>query len=144
MTNRDDYFDLIRQLVRGDHKGYAERCEQLDEKGWEGFGLVAGAAFYKATTRRFDGSYNATDVIRFVADFRADVADTGFDVDPLVAERLIQAALTDDAKLIEDLSPGVIVEAEMLMLWKLLGPLSESELTLFFAEADALADRWSR
>jgi hypothetical protein len=86
----------------------------------------------------------AGDVIRFVGDFRAEITDSGFDVNPREAELLIRAVLTGETEVIDDLEPSVIVEAELLMLWKLLGNLSDAELTLFFEEADALAQRWSR
>ena len=143
MADRSSSIDLIRSLVRADAEAYRRHLDQLDDTGWAEFGMSVGAAFYLATRQHFGSAYDAADVIRLVADFRIDVAGVGFDVEPLVAERLIQAALTDDTKLVEDLAPGVIVETEMLMLWKLLGPLSDNELTLFFAEANALADRWS-
>jgi hypothetical protein len=144
MTSRAHSIDLVRHLVRGDHHAYRRGCAELDEKGWQGFGLVVGAAFYSAVRRWFNGSYVAADVIRFVADFRAEIAGSGFDVEPQTAESLVRAALTGETELVDDMDPPVIVETELLMLWKLLGHLSDTELTLFFQEADALAEKWSR
>ena len=143
-NNRADYYDLVRQLVEGDHEAYARRCSELDQKGWEGLGLVVGAAFYQAVEQRFGDSLDPSEVIRFVADFRADITDTGFEVDPRIAENLIRAAITGDTEQVRDLDPSVVVEAEMLMLWKFLGHLSGAELTLFFEEADSLVVEWSK
>jgi hypothetical protein len=144
MDSRADYFDLIRQLIRGDHEAYVRRCEQLDDKGWEGLGLVVGATFFRAVRKRFNKTYVAADVIRFVAEFRAEIGALGFDVDPKAAENLVRAALTDETEIVDDLEPSVVVEAEMLMLWKLLQHLTDAELTVEFEEANALAERWSR
>lgn len=144
MTVRSDYFDLIRQLVRGDHVAYKQRSDDLDAKGWDGLGLAVGAAFFQAVQRRFPAGTTQGDVIQFVAQARADMDGTGYDVEPTMGEALIRAAITGNTDAIDSYSPRVVVEAEMLLLWKLLSPLSDAELDVFFAEADRLAEEWSR
>jgi hypothetical protein len=57
---------------------------------------------------------------------------------------LIRAVLIGDSERVDSVLPPVIVETEMLMLWRLLGRLSDSELALFLEESDALAERWSQ
>jgi hypothetical protein len=143
-AGRADYFDLIRQLVRGDHRAYALVCSELDDTGWEGLGVVVGAVFFEAVRNCFNGGYSPADVIRFVAEFRAEIAESGFDVDPRPAEMLIRAVLTGETEMVSDLTPPVIVETEMLLLWKLLSGLSDPELTLSFEQSDALVTQWSQ
>jgi hypothetical protein len=144
MTDRSDYFDLIRQLVRGDHVAYKQRSQDLDEKGWDGLGLAVGAAFYQAVQRRFRPGSTQGEVIRFVAEARTDIEGTGYDIDPRTGEALIRAAITGETEVIESFDPRVVVETEMLLLWKLLGPVPDEELDAFFDDADRLAEEWSQ
>lgn len=143
MTDRGTYLELIRELVKGDVDAYRQRCEQLDEKGWDELGLVVGAAFFLAARQRQLAFAGTADVIRLVADARAEIAGTGFDLDPTIAEKLIVATTTGDTSELDDLDPGLIVQSEMLLLWKLLRPLSDDEMSQFLTEVDALAERWT-
>jgi hypothetical protein len=144
MTDRRDYFDLVRQLVKGDGDGYRQRAHDLDDKGWDGLGEAVGAAFYQAVQRRFEGGTTRSEIIHFVADTRGDIENTRFDPDAKTAEALVRAAITGETEEIESIEPRVVVETEMILLWKLLGSLSDSELDAFFASADELAEEWSR
>lgn len=144
MTDRRDYFDLIRNLVKGDGAGYRQRAADLDDKGWDGLGMAVGAAFYEAVQRRFEGGTTRSEIIEFVADTRSDIAGTGFDVEPTMAEALIRATITGEHDEVEKFEPRVVVETEMLLLWKLLGSVTDSDLDAFFASAEELAEEWDR
>jgi hypothetical protein len=137
-----EYFDLIRQLVRGDHEAYRRQCERLDDKGWEGFGYVVGATFYLAVREELRAA-DATSVIRFVADARSDIVGTGFDIDPHAGEALILSALTGDTTRTDGLDPSQVIETEMLLLWKFLHQRTESDLQQLFERSDVLAVKWA-
>ncbi len=148
LRHTGDYLDLIQQLVTGDHEAYRRRCASLDRTGWEGLGLVVGAAFYRAVHGRFAGTRARTDpavdIIRFVADARAHLAGTGFDVDPAVGESLVRAALVGTGEPIEDLEPPVVVQTELLLLARMLAPMTPAELRDFLHESGSLAEQWGR
>ncbi len=145
------HLDLIRQLVTGDHEAYRRRVAQLDRFGWEGLGLVVGAAFYRAVHGRFGPGRGGADaamdtgaeIIRFVADARTHLSGVGFDVDPSAAESLIRAALVGTGQPIEGLDAATVVQTELLLLWRLLVPLAPAELDRFLADSGALAERWA-
>ncbi|MFI6758763.1 hypothetical protein ACIBF5_06410 [Micromonospora sp. NPDC050417] len=143
MSDRSNYLDLIRELIKGDPEAYHQRCEQLDEEGWDELGLVVGAAFFLATRRKFATSTTTTSVIQLVADARTQMTGTGFGLDPVVAEQLLTSAVTGDTSALESVEPNLIIESEMLLLWHLLQPLGDSDLSGFLAEVDVLAEQWS-
>jgi hypothetical protein len=136
------YFDLVKRLIREDYEGYKERCEQLDETGWEGLGYVVGATFYLAVREEM-GTADVSEVIRLVADTRSEIVETGFDLDPTCAEVLIRAALTGDTAMTETFEPAQVIENEMLLLWKLLRGYDDKTLHQLFEKAAALADKWA-
>lgn len=142
MTDRSQHLDLIRLMAKGDADSYRQRCAELDAAGWEGFGEVVGAAFFLAADRAFPPNVSPAEVIRFVAETRAEIQDTGFDLDPKAAETLILAAKTGQAEELERLDQRTIIENEMLLLWRFLNDLDDETLTGFLTEVDALADQW--
>lgn len=144
MTDRSSYLDLIRELIKGDPEAYRQRCEQLDEEGWDELGLVVGAAFFLAVRQRFGPTTTTSEVINLVAETRTEMAGTGFDLNPTVAEQLLTSATTGDVEALETVEPNLIIESEMLLLWKLLRTLPDSELSAFLAEVEVLAEQWSR
>lgn len=143
MNDQSVYLDLIRLMARGDTETYRQRCRQLDAAGWDGFALVVGAAFFQAVDRRFDASMPTAQVIRFVAETRADISETGFDLDPKAAETVIQAALTGETDALDALDANLVVESEMLLLWNLLRDLPEDQLEGFLGDAGSLARDWA-
>jgi hypothetical protein len=54
---------------------HAQHCAALDGTGWEGLGLVVGATFFKTVRNWFSRGSIACDVIRFLADFRVEIAN---------------------------------------------------------------------
>ncbi|MDG4791446.1 hypothetical protein O7626_37085 [Micromonospora sp. WMMD1102] len=143
MTDRTAYLELIRELVNGDAEAYRERCAELDEKGWDELGIVVGAAFFLAARQRRVTFQDEAAIIRYVAETRAEMADTSFDLDPAVAEKLFAATTTGDTDELDNVDPNLIIESEMLLLWKLLRPLSADELSRFLAEVDSLSAQWA-
>jgi hypothetical protein len=143
VTDRSQHLDLIRLMAKGDADGYRQRCAELDAAGWDGFGEVVGAAFFLATERAFPADVSPAEVIRFVAETRAEIHDTGFDLDPKAAETLILAAKTGQVEELEKLDQQTIIENEMLLLWKFLSNLDDATLTNFLTEVDALAEQWA-
>ncbi|WP_203857812.1 hypothetical protein [Plantactinospora mayteni] len=137
------YLELIRELVRGDPAAYRQRCTQLDETGWADLGLVIGAAYFLAVRLRGGRFPDQVEIIWYVAGARAELVGTGFDVDPRVAERLIGAATISNPDDLGDIDPKLVVESEMLLLWRLLRPLPDDEMSRFLAEVDLLATRWA-
>jgi hypothetical protein len=130
-------------MLKGDAETYRERCAELDQGGWDGFGLVVSAAFYIAVQEKFGGSWATADVIDFVAEARKNIQHTSSEIDPTVAEVLILAALTGNTGEMEKLETGLIVETEMLLIWNLLGLISDGELEDFLIRSGALAQQWS-
>ncbi|MEQ4306244.1 hypothetical protein ABNF97_33505 [Plantactinospora sp. B6F1] len=131
-------------MAKGDADSYRRHCAELDAEGWDGFGEVVGAAFFIAADRAFASNVSTGEVIRFVADARAEIQDTGFDLDPKAAETLILAAKTGKADALEQLDQQTIIENEMLLLWKFLGDLEDEELNGFLRDVDTLAEQWSK
>ncbi|MFY1690172.1 hypothetical protein [Plantactinospora sp. WMMB782] len=144
MTERRAHLELIRLISKGDGDSYRRHCAHLDAEGWEGFGEVVGAAFFLAADRAFGTNVSTAEVIRFVADARAEIQDTGFDLDPRAAETLILAAKTGKPDALEKLDQQTIIENEMLLLWKFLEDLDDTGLDSFLNEVEALVEQWSR
>ena len=44
---------LVRTLLSDDLETYADRTGSLDEQGWNAFGEIVGAAFYRAVGEKF-------------------------------------------------------------------------------------------
>ncbi|MDG4828138.1 hypothetical protein O7627_02315 [Solwaraspora sp. WMMD1047] len=144
MTVQTAHLDLIRLMIKGDAETYRERCAALDQAGWDGFGLVVSAAFYNAVQDRFGPSSTTNDVIRFVADARQNIGHTNFDVDPVAAETLIQAARSGNTEEMEKLPTETVIETEMLLVWNLLEGVTDDGLETFLSAAEHLARQWER
>jgi hypothetical protein len=143
MTDRDDYYELIRLLARGDYEGYRQRCDRLDEKGWDALGVVVGATFFRAVERRFGPEPQPSAVIGLVADTRADLTGTGFDISPNDAETLVTAVLTGKTDKADLIDANQVVEIEMFLVRTMLKSATDTEIAEIFSEAEALATRWS-
>ncbi|GAA3737673.1 hypothetical protein GCM10022225_20670 [Plantactinospora mayteni] len=143
VTDRSAYLELIRELARSDAEAYRQRCAELDEQGWSELGLVVGAGFFLAARRRLATFSDQAAIIQFVADTRVALVGTVGDLDPKVAERLIESATTGDISAVEQLDPNLVIEVEMLLLWGLLRPLSDDELSRFLSDVGSLSHQWA-
>lgn len=144
MTNRTaDYAELVRCIVRDDWAAYDRKTEQLnDESGWDGWSEFLGAAFVVAAERRFDETTDPADVIRFVADARAEFSPSGSDFDPADAEKMINSMLGRATA--SDVDTRSVVQVEIVLVRKLLqdSNLTAAELDVFLAEAEQFGVEW--
>jgi hypothetical protein len=132
------YFAVLRELIRGDRATYRRHCAALNACGWDGVDAMIAATFHLVVERSFTTAPRSA-VRRFIRQVRAEGAAVGVHVDAGVAAELVAAVLTDKRELMDGLDPRVVVEAELLMVWKLLQPLSDAELAALFEQARAAA-----
>lgn len=132
------YFAVLRELIRGDRATYRRHCAALNASGWGGVDAVIAATFHLMVDRCFATAPRPA-VRRFIRQVRAEGAAVGVHVDAAVAAALVTAVLTDKRALMDGLDPRVVVEAELLMVWKLLQPLPDAELAAVFEQARAAA-----
>ena len=111
---------LVRELLAGDLNAYPERIKALDEPGWNAFGEIVGAAFYRAVGQRLSPQ---TDVPAFVAAAAAPYAQSPVAIDPPAAEALVRSVLGDDAsvgEVLEQLDEPDLARIELVLLRKLI------------------------
>ncbi|MFY1697412.1 MULTISPECIES: hypothetical protein [unclassified Solwaraspora] len=142
-TDRTPHLELLRELTHGNPAIYQERCQQLDEAGWQELGLVLGAAFFLAARERLGDRTTRGEVIHLVADIRSKFADTTLNLDPELAEKLLVSALTGETDDVEDAEQGALLETELVVLWHLLSDAPADKLDRFLAEVGQLAEEWS-
>jgi hypothetical protein len=146
MTSRTaDYAELVRSLVRDDWTAYDQRTQQLTEDGgWDGWSEFLGAAFVVAVERRFDQTTEPAEVIRFVADARAEFSASGSDFAPAAAETMINSVL--DRASAAGVDTQTVVQVEIVVIRKLLrdANLTDGELDDFLAEAAQLSMEWTK
>jgi hypothetical protein len=140
MATRSDAAEFVRTLVTGDTDGNRRYERRLEEHGWVGFPQFLSAIFFLAVERRFKASTDRAEVVRFVADLRADASDT-LPVDPVSIETLIGAVLDPTVEF--NVSQENIGKIQMFVAHKALqeANLSESEFDAILAEADSIAER---
>jgi hypothetical protein len=141
MAIKTDLVHFVRTLVRRDVEANDQFERKLDDDGWEGWPYFLGAVFYLAVRLRFQGGPNDAEIIRFVADLRAEAGGVDPPIDPTDAETLIKAVF--DPSLQVDLSAEVIGNLETLIAYTILHQenLSDEELDQILQEARVIADR---
>lgn len=94
-----------------------------------------------APEREFSSETTADEIIEFVADVRSRSERVRASLDPRVAERLLQAAVTDAD--ISDLDSAEVRRAQTILLNALIADegLDSASLDAFMATARGLADR---
>lgn len=98
-TPTTDPFEVLAAVLRHDFGTYDKLAAQVDPNE---LGVALGTTFFLTADRRFaDGT--VADVIDFVARARRQFDDTGDNLDPQAAERLIRAAAFDE----EELASGI-------------------------------------
>jgi hypothetical protein len=142
MTDRSLYLDLVRELPKGDVDSYREKCARLDEAGWEELALVLGAAFFLAARQRFGSDAGKEAIISFVAGKRMEMSQTGFDIDPVVSERLLASAMDRSTDELEDVDSNTVIETQLFLLTGLLAGLSDEEMASYLSEVDGLVHEW--
>jgi hypothetical protein len=131
----------IRTLVRGDREANDQLEAKLDASGWNGFPRFLAALFFLAVDRRFGETGSHADVIKFVAELRADLTNGGPDLNAEAAETLIESIL--DPSIDYNIDQNMIGKIQAATVYKVLTEedLPDSRLDAFLAEAVELANR---
>jgi hypothetical protein len=112
---------MVRELLSGDLNAYPDRIKTLDEPGWNAFGEIVGAAFYRAVAQQLDLQ---ADVPAFVAAAAAPYAQTPVAIDPSAAQALVRSVLGDDGgvgEVLEQLDEPDLARIELVLLRRLVG-----------------------
>ena len=114
---------LVRDLLAGDLRTYPESTSSLDEQGWNAFGEIVGAAFYRAVEQRFGANGASDGVSGFVADAAGPYDGTPVAVDRTAAEALVRSVLGDSdgvGPVLEELDEPDLARIELVLLRKLI------------------------
>jgi hypothetical protein len=94
----DDKVAALSALLRADGRRCHESCGRRDRCGPDAsFAAFLAAAFVEVVSRRFGGGAAEADVTEYVANVRGRSQEVRDAIDPRAAQRLILAALNDDA-----------------------------------------------
>ncbi|KAB1925599.1 hypothetical protein F8271_30400 [Micromonospora sp. ALFpr18c] len=113
----------LRGLLTGRLRGHERRLHRFAEADWRRYADLLAGALLVAVRRRFVAGQDRAPVIRFVASVRERFDATGRDVDPVLAEALVWAALGERPPVPD--SAAVIVARTVLLL----GLLEDEGLT---------------
>jgi len=142
MPVTDDQVAVLRALLADDQDLYKALYAQLDrDRDNAGYIAMITAAFAEAAERRFGKNYQLADVIEFVADARARSERAAQELDPLIAERVIEVALGQGS--VADVSKTTIASTQLLLLAALVADehFNDACLDAFLADARKLADQ---
>jgi hypothetical protein len=141
VTVKPEFVDYVRTMVRGDHATNDRIEATLDEQGWDGFPRFMSALFFLAVDRRFGAGTRPAEIIKFVADLRADVSDGGPEIDAAAAEALIGSAI--DPAVDYQIPQQMIGTIQAAAVFKVLteDAATDDELDAFLVEAVRLASR---
>ncbi|MGX7675575.1 hypothetical protein [Plantactinospora sp. DSM 117369] len=133
--------EYIRTLVRRDRAANDRIEAQLDASGWSGFPRFLAALFFLAVDRRFGETSSHADVIKFVAELRADLTNGGPGINAEAAETLISSIL--DPSVDYNIEQEMIGKIQAATVYKVLTEehISDSDLDAFLTEAVELASR---
>lgn len=158
---------LVRSLLSDDLESYAEQTSELDESGWNAFGEIVGAAFYRAVADKFgslsssadadelaspaaatedDEEAGSSEVANFVAEAAEPYAGTSVSIDPVAAEALVRSVLGDDAgvaPVLEELDEPDLARIELVLLRALLADGSQESVEELVSGAEGEAAEFS-
>jgi hypothetical protein len=139
----NDQLGMLRAMVEGDFEWHERLAHLLHASGaLDGYGEVIGAAFFLAVRAQFPQRYCAEDVIRLVADVRAQFDLTGDQLDPRAAELTVRCALGEHGQL-ADVADATVVQTQVVitayLAWK--GRLGDPDL--FMGKVQALLAEWA-
>lgn len=146
MAVTDEQLRTLRAQLAGKTEEHLRMLGQLDPvEAKTGYSMLIGAAFFEAAERRFirNGKYVPdAEVIDFVAAVRSVNEDTAATLDPVIAERILFAAL--DKGEIDDIDDATVLGHEMFLLAAMIADegFSDEELDAFLARARETADQW--
>jgi hypothetical protein len=142
MPVTDQQVAALRALLTDDVERHRQIYAQIDRaEARTGYTALVAGAFCEAVDRRFTGSNQTADVIRFVGDVRSRSERLTRELDPVVAERVLQSVLGDAS--VADLSDAAVAGAQLLLLAGLIADehLDDTALDAFLADARKLADQ---
>ena len=142
MPVTDDQVAALRALLVDDLDSHRQLFGQLDRaEARKGYPALVTAAFGEAVERRFGQHYQPSDIVTFVADVRARTDRLAREIDPDVAERVINAALGHGT--IRDLDKDAVTRAKLVLLAGLVADaqLDDAGLDEFLAASRKLADQ---
>ena len=136
--------DLFRAAIRNEWDAVDRAIDQLGSDRWLGGITGITAVFGLAVQRMFPADYQPHDVVRFVADARAELANPD-DIPPNEAEALVLAAL-GDTDYAESVPAEIAVPTQIALTLKIVSDEKPSDLDLerFLDQAEALAARWRK
>ncbi|GGM37507.1 hypothetical protein GCM10011608_22640 [Micromonospora sonchi] len=131
----------IRTLVRGDHAANDVVEAKLDAEGWDGLPRYLASVFFLAVDRRFGETAGRAEIITFVGELRAGLADGGPEINAEAAEQLIMSII--DPSLDYSTSQEMIGRIQAVTVQKILTEenLSDADLDALLAEAVSLSSR---
>ncbi|MEV4760728.1 hypothetical protein AB0J86_37275 [Micromonospora sp. NPDC049559] len=132
--------DFIRTFVRDEIEENDRLEAQLDQEGWDDYGLFLNAVFFLAIDHYFDGRRDGAAIIRFVGEMRSQLDVGGDEIDPVGAERLISSVFDPDVEV--GLSPAMIGKVQTHATYKALTEkaISDRELDELLSEAAAVVN----
>lgn len=146
MPVTDDQLRALRAYLSGDFATYDSLRDQLsetaDQSAW---GALIGAGFFEAVDRRFVRNGTISDsaaIVAYVADVRSRSDKLAEDIDPTVAERLIQDSLGRGS--VEGIDGKTRLGTRFLLLAALIvdEQLDERGIEAFLAQAREVANQW--
>lgn len=143
MPVTDHQVATLRALLAGDFDEHSRRRAQLDQDAdREGYSALIAAAFFLAADRRFAKNHTKADVTEFVAAARATSADAAEQIDPRLAERMINGVFDDED--MHDVPGQTLLETQVMLLAALVSETwpDATELDAFMTDSRKLADRW--
>lgn len=142
MAVTDHQVAALRALLSDDMDRYQQLYRGLDRaEAKKGYPALVTAAFGIAVERRFGTSYQPADIVTFVADVRARTDRLARELDPDVAERVIQAVLGHGT--VRGLDREMVTRAKLVLLAGLIADARPDDAGLdeFLASARKLADQ---
>jgi hypothetical protein len=128
----------LHDLIDGQVRRHDRRLRRFTEPDWQRYADLLSGAFLLAVRRRFRAGQDRAPIIRFVATVRERFDHTGHDLDPVIAERLVWAALGEAEP--EPVTRPAMAAQTLLVLGLLEDEgMAQSELDEFLDTADNLA-----
>jgi hypothetical protein len=142
MPVTDDQVAVLRALLADDQDLYKMLYARLDrDRDSAGYIAMVTAGFAEAAERRFGENYQPADVIEFVADARSRSERAAQELDPRIAERVIEVALGRGS--VADVSKTTLASTQLLLLGALVADehFDDAGLDAFLASSRKLADQ---
>ncbi|WP_326551785.1 hypothetical protein [Micromonospora sp. NBC_01813] len=145
----EDESKLVRALLRRDWESYNSYLEKLEAQGKGTPVATIGYACYIAARQRFAEQRSPEEIIRFVAEARATLAE-GRNLPAREAEAVMYAMLDmempDVDEIVDGLDVGIIAEIQGQLLFKLVldAELTDEQLDSLLLEAEQIVNQSDR